>query len=196
MNRRENHLRFPGQVFAQGQVPGEEVIFLVVKNKFYFILGADQFQVGRVHPVVHPAARAFLVEDDHGPRVDRGDRKRAVGFDQDGHPGVQEVGDQSRGFRLEEGFTAGDQNQGKSGFRNSLDDFREGRFLSAGVGVSGVAVAAAEVAAGQADQNDGIAAPGGFAQDGGGKFRRRSYKCVENFFVLVVIPGLTRNPGF
>ncbi len=82
---------------------------------------------------------------------------------------------------MQHGLAAGelDQDTGSEGF-DLLFDLVEGEGLASGEGVLGVAPGAAQVAAGETDEDAGEAGEGGFALDGFVEFDEvHGYSCCE-----------------
>jgi len=60
-----------------------------------------------MHPIRHPAPRAFHVQDEFRPLVDRPHIDRPAGFDQDRIAGIAQTSNQRKHLRLRERLAAG-----------------------------------------------------------------------------------------
>jgi len=133
---------------------GPVVIFAGADDAFDFVGGAEVCEIALEVPFVLAAAGAFQVDDAMDAGIDGGDVVRAAGFEEHGEAGVAEGGHQRGGFFLQERLAAGEFHERRLGVAFGLGgdlvlDGGERHCFAAGEGVSGVAVGAAKVAAGE-----------------------------------------------
>jgi hypothetical protein len=150
------------------EVAGELVVGSVGEDKFYFVVGGEGVEVFEAEGVGGGSgAGAFDVDDFMDGAGDGGEGLFAAGLD---HQHVvldeQAVHEGEKLAGLEHGFAAGelDKGAGLEGF-DLGDDFVGGEGLAASEGVLGIAPRAAEIAAGEANEDAGDSGEGAFALD-------------------------------
>ena len=140
---------------------GPSIILLRADDELHLVAWLEAGDVIGEHFFGLAAARAFPVHDVAHARIARADVVRATGLDQHGEAHVAKAAHQRVNIFLQQRFAAGELNErqfvaglageGASFFEfgdNLVDDHR----LAAGESVRGVAVGAAEVAAGEPDE--------------------------------------------
>ena len=163
---------FVGRVRAD-EVAGEVVVFAVGDDELYFVVPCEGFEIFEAEGVGCAACSGtFDVDDFMDGFGDIGEGSLAAGFDHQRKVLREKAVHQGQEFfGLQHGLAACELNEGAGcqGFDLGFD-FVEGEGLAAGEGVLGVAPGAAEVAAGEADEDAGQTGEGGFTLDGFVKF--------------------------
>ncbi len=170
------------RVFADG-TPSPVVVFVGSEDELEFVGGPKEGQVFPSDTVRFTAGRAFQVDNAPDAGIDGSDVEGAAGFEEDGVAAVGERGHEGVDRGLEEGFAAGEFDEGQAVVLDAglvpvvggeAFDFGEdigGReSASAAEGIGGVAVRAAQVAGGEAHEDAGEAGEGAFALQAGVDF--------------------------
>ncbi len=134
---------------------GPVIVGAVADDEFYLVVG---FEVMNVLPIVafdFAAGRCFEIDDAESAGVTGGDVAGAAGFDEDGFVEITECGDEGVDFGLEEWFAAGEFDEVTGVAGNFGEDVFLGAEVAFGECVGGIAVVAAEVATGKADEDAG-----------------------------------------
>src|SRR5581483_8671239 len=100
-------------------------------------------------------AGTLEIEDQRGAGIDGRHIDRSGGFDEDFEALIAEALDQLERLRLCQRFAAGDLDEVAAVALHAVEDLVDRHPLAAGERVLGVAPAAAEIAAGEADEHAG-----------------------------------------
>ena len=158
-----------GQVVVLDQASGPVVVFAVADDELDFVVRAEAVDVVGVVAVGLARGGGFYVHDADDAGVGASvvvEVDGAAGLDEDGFPRVAETGDEVVDALLEEWFAAGDLDEVASVGEGLVEDVVDLARGALAEGVFGVAVGAAEVAAGESDEDAGSTGVGGLALDG------------------------------
>ena len=108
-----------GEVVRGELFPGPVVVLGGANDEFDFVGGFEQRHVCPAVALEFAAAGAFQVHDAPHARVHCGDVHGATGFQEDGVPVVAQGFHKGKGVFLEEGFAAGQFDEGKRRIVNS-----------------------------------------------------------------------------
>jgi len=155
-----------GEAVGVDEVAGELVVGAIGEDELDFVVGGEGVEVFYAKGVGGGAGAGTLYVDDFVNGFGNGFQGLlTAGFDHENVISLEKAfheGDEFAG--LEHGFAAGelDEAAGLEGF-DLRDDFVGGEGFAAGEGVLGITPGAAEVAAGEADEDAGDAREGAFA---------------------------------
>ena len=152
------------------------IILVGSDDELDFIGGFQVGEVGQVIALSLAAAGAFEIHDSMNAFIGFAEIVGAAGFEKDRQAGIAELGHEREDIGLEEGFAAGEFDEGQSltcgvalewpgELENALENRAEFKTLAFGERIRGIAVRATEVASGEADKNTGPPGPGTFALD-------------------------------
>src|SRR5690606_2883071 len=132
--------------------------------------------------------RCLQIENHRHPGLDCLDGQGAAGLEGYPKPGVAQPRQQWQALRLRQGLTAGDGDIGGIQLPHLIDDVVEGLALTAVEGVFGIAVQAAQGAAGEAHEHRGQAHGAGLPLEG-----IEDFGDAQGVFHGGIIPALARH---
>jgi hypothetical protein len=155
-----------GQLVLVELGAGPLVVLTGTDDEFDFVALGEVGDVGVEVAGGLAGGGGLEVDDAMDAGIDAGDVVGAAGLDEDGAAGIAEHAHEGKDVFLKKGLAACDLDEGAIKGLNLVEEVAEGASGAFVEGVGGVAVGAAEIAAGEADEGAAKTGPGALALDG------------------------------